>query len=206
MLALALPVLGDGQKLGPNVSLVTRNSNPNNIIASFQVDMIEEANGSCQQCTELKSFEIRTYVDPDAMVKQIDILDLWNSLALYKECIALQASQGDAHPAQTYSELGATFDFGLDFVSSAKKLGFLHDSKKIPRLLRVCADILLGRNLADAHPLRSGMGGNDPQRVRGKWSAWRHDIDYEFHLHYWKNGANIEFANVVTHEDVSITK
>jgi hypothetical protein len=64
---------------------------------------------------------------------------------------------------------------------------------------------MLSQNMAAVHGLRTGMGGDDPQRTRGKDKAQRRDIDYEFHLHYWEcaNGT-IELASVVHHNDFSI--
>jgi hypothetical protein len=205
MLALALPIHGDGDKLSPNVSVAMRSAEPPAMTVSFKIDMVEEGDGTCRECSEKKKFEVRAYVDADSMIKQTDVLELWRSSALHAESIAVQASRDDAQPADTYYRLRSTFHLGSDFASSAHDLGFLHDPKKISRLLRACADLLLSRNLADSHWLRTGMGPNDPQRMRGEWAAWRHDIDHEFHLHYWRAGGHIEFANVVTHKNLSIT-
>jgi hypothetical protein len=204
-LALALPIHGDGDKLSPNVSVAMRSAEPPAMMASFKIDMIEEGDGTCRECSEKKKFEVRSYVDPDSVIKQTDVLELWRSSALHAESIAVQASRDEAQPADTYYRLLSTFHLGVDFVASADDLGFLHDPKKISRLLRACADLLLSRNLADSHWLRTGMGGNDSQRMRGQWAAWRHDIDHEFHLHYWRVGGHIEFANVVAHKDFSIS-
>jgi hypothetical protein len=50
-----------------------------------------------------------------------------------------------------------------------------------------------------------GKGGNEPQQKRGQDKAWRRDIDYEYHLHYWEcDDGSVEFASVVTHNDFSI--
>ena len=59
--------------------------------------------------------------------------------------------------------------------------------------------------LNKTHALRSGKGGNDPQIMRNSDKAFRRDIDYEFHLHYWKCGnGTIELAKVAYHNDFSI--
>jgi hypothetical protein len=81
----------------------------------------------------------------------------------------------------------------------------MHDERKINRLLRACAELLSGNNMAASHWLRVGKGGNDKQRSRDHWRAWRHDIDNEFHLHYWRYGTRIEIANVVVHSDFNIS-
>lgn len=79
------------------------------------------------------------------------------------------------------------------------------------RLLRAIVDTLEGTSLADVHWLRTGPGGNDPQQTRGegktKDKAWRRDVDYEFHLHYWQcTDGTVELASVGVHNDLSIPK
>ena len=73
--------------------------------------------------------------------------------------------------------------------------------------LRAFADTLEGQNLAAVHHLRTGPGGGNPQRRRALdgAKAWRRDIDYEYHLHYWELAEGfIEFASVGPHNDFSI--
>jgi hypothetical protein len=76
-----------------------------------------------------------------------------------------------------------------------------------PKILRSIVETVKGRNLSAVHALRTGEGGDDQQRMRGKDKAQRRDIDREFHLHYWDcaNG-DIELASVVYHNDFSIPK
>lgn len=74
-----------------------------------------------------------------------------------------------------------------------------------PKILRSIVETIRCQNLAAVHPLRTGKGGNNPQRLRGSDKAQRRDIDYEFHLHYWDcDNGTIEFASVVHHNDFSI--
>lgn len=105
-----------------------------------------------------------------------------------------------------FSKAKTSICFGKDFIESSRFLGFIHEPTKIRRLISCIVDISIGRNLSQSHALRKGGGPNDPQRTRENgWSAWRHDIDQEFHLHYWKKGNSIEFANVVVHNDFGIS-
>lgn len=94
--------------------------------------------------------------------------------------------------------------FGPEFLKSAQNLGFLHEENKVKSLLRACVEVVLRQNMAATHALRTGGGGNDPQRVRGTLKAWRRDIDYEYHLHYWADGVSIEFSCVVVHNNFDI--
>lgn len=74
-----------------------------------------------------------------------------------------------------------------------------------PKILRSIVETIKGHNLPTVHALRTGPGGNDPQRMRGSDKAQRRDIDREFHLHYWECAdGTVELASVVYHNDFSI--
>ena len=71
-------------------------------------------------------------------------------------------------------------------------------------LLRAVAEAIEGNNLRAVHPLRTGPGGNDPQRrrTRDHARAWRRDIDDDYHLQYWKlPDGSIELTSVGPHND-----
>ena len=75
------------------------------------------------------------------------------------------------------------------------------------RLLRAVAEAIEGESLQAVHPLRIGSGGNDPQRRRARDNAkaWRRDVDYEYHLHYWElQDGSIELTSVGPHNDFSM--
>lgn len=75
------------------------------------------------------------------------------------------------------------------------------------KILRSIIETIKGQNLSAVHALRTGSGGNDPQRVRDsdKAKAQRRDIDREFHLHYWELAdGTVELASVVYHNDFLI--
>ena len=73
------------------------------------------------------------------------------------------------------------------------------------RILRSIVETVHSLNLPAVHAIRTGPGGNNPQRMRNLDKAQRRDIDNDFHLHYWEcaNGS-IELASVVYHNDFSI--
>ena len=74
-----------------------------------------------------------------------------------------------------------------------------------PKILRSIVETIKGHNLPAVHALRTGSGGNDPQRTRGSDKAQRRDIDRKFHLHYWEGAdGTVELASVVYHNDLSI--
>ena len=73
------------------------------------------------------------------------------------------------------------------------------------KVLRAIIETLDRENLTAVHALRTGPGGHDPQQMRGADAAMRRDIDYKFHLHYWKcDDGTVELASVVTHNDFTI--
>jgi hypothetical protein len=75
------------------------------------------------------------------------------------------------------------------------------------RLLRAIVETIDGENMRAVHALRTGSGGNDPQRRRRRddAKAWRRDVDNEYHLHYWElEDGSVELASVGVHNDFSI--
>ena len=76
----------------------------------------------------------------------------------------------------------------------------------VPRkILRSIVETITASDFAAVHALRTGPGGNDPQKTRGPDKAHRRNIDDDFHLHYWQCGdRSIELASVVHHNDFTI--
>lgn len=73
------------------------------------------------------------------------------------------------------------------------------------KILRAVVETIENQNMGAVHALRTGKGGDNPPRMRGKDKAQRRDIDYEFHLHYWQcEDGSIELGSVVHHNDFSI--
>ena len=98
------------------------------------------------------------------------------------------------------------FSFIQSFHDSVQQLGFKNETVKIEMLLRTLTEDILQTNMQATHELRVGKGANSKQVTNEEYSAWRRDIDYEYHLHYWKKNQLITFANVVKHNNFKITK
>ena len=94
---------------------------------------------------------------------------------------------------------------GSKFRSSCQ-LVCADQARSLPRkILRSIVEAVRGENLSAVHALRTGQGGNNPQRMRGADKAQRRDIDKEVHLHYWKCAdGTFELASVVYHNNFSI--
>jgi hypothetical protein len=87
-----------------------------------------------------------------------------------------------------------------------KILHEIHPTEQLAsRVLRAIVESLEQVNMATTHKLRTGVGGGNPQQMRGRDKAMRRDIDHEYHLHYWQcEDGTIELASVVVHDDFSI--
>lgn len=86
---------------------------------------------------------------------------------------------------------------GGEFRSSLHKYQLTPQLAK--KLLRALVKTIEQTELNATHPLRTGRGGDNPQRVRQSdlARAWRRDIDRDHHLHYWMCEGNfVEFASV----------
>ncbi len=144
-----------------------------------------------------------------ALIKNLDEKVIWReadndrkmslviSIALYKLCLE--------RGLEPQIENFRAFRFGNCFFASAKTCSQTNPDSLVGRIIRAIVETIDNTNLVDTHALRMGKGGNEPQHKRGQDKAWRRDIDYEYHLHYWEcNDGSVEFASVVTHNDFSI--
>jgi hypothetical protein len=206
LIALGRENLGLGSE---NMLLATSLSSEGQEELAFRigVSLAERHDGSIVEPENPIDITLPIHSDANSYLRAINpsvLIQQASADAIIDSCIAF-AVRDDADPIARAMLLSKMIIIGQNFLGTASHLGFLHESIKIQRLLRACADVLLRRNLTKSHHLRSGPGGDDPQRTRGNFTAWRHDLDDEFHLHYWRNGEIIEFANVVVHNDFDIT-
>lgn len=96
---------------------------------------------------------------------------------------------------------------GRNFTGSIGGSGVAQLRAKVDALIRTCVDVVVGRDSRSTHFLRTSSSGGAPQVVRSSdgGRAWRADIDYEFHLHYWICGDTVELADVVPHNTFDIS-
>ncbi len=98
-----------------------------------------------------------------------------------------------------YGKSPNKLSIGRKFNENFIKYGFLNEENKINSFLKAVYKIIYNINLQDTHQLRITEAGNSPQRVGKYGKAYRVDIDYEYHMHYWKDGKNIVVACVGPH-------
>lgn len=141
---------------------------------------------------------------PDLFEKIIEPLDLWMTGSLAGACKAIQLTlERIATQCGVAGEV-ANWNLGGDFLAQARKHGFYTSRTKAKELLRSIGEAILGMNLSAVHALRSGAGPNEAQRTHGALKAWRRDVDYEYHLHYWQSTDNLILASVSVHNDFGI--
>ncbi|OQW90391.1 MAG: hypothetical protein BWK78_07130 [Thiotrichaceae bacterium IS1] len=129
-------------------------------------------------------------------------------IAIYKLCLKhlSQKRQIEIDEIEDEREKFRKFTFGKHFLATVQEC-CRNRSDLAEKLLRAIIETLEKQELQDIHWLRTGKGGNDPQRKRGQDVAWRRDLDNEYHLHYWEcEKGSVEFANVVPHNNFSITE
>ena len=98
-----------------------------------------------------------------------------------------------------------TFSIGREFFNSLRERHVMSASGLAERLIRAILETICREQLNATHALRVGRGAGDAQRQRGGDLAWRRDIDYEFHLHYWECETGVtELAVLVVHNDFAI--
>ncbi|MEA5580326.1 hypothetical protein VB620_03105 [Nodularia harveyana UHCC-0300] len=200
--------------------LLTRHhtNNSQNIILKAEVldyDLIDKSQGINLYKPYLVESELIYCINPEYISTLYDsvleeIIDIWQnstSETIYVNAIKRYIKDANSKLEQPKAENDiVSWSFGTKFVETIKNLGFANEDRKIKMLLRSCAETILEENLSDTHWLRTGKGAKTAQRERNdKAKAWRRDIDYEYHLHYWKRTNNkIEFASIVIHNDMKI--
>lgn len=99
------------------------------------------------------------------------------------------------------------FRMGCEFFQWTRDCEHSGNPGLVGRILRALSETIDGQNLTATHPLRNNSSGATPQETRGQDKAWRRDIDYDYHLHYWKcaDGA-IEFASIGPHNKFDIPR
>ncbi|QQU04754.1 hypothetical protein [Myroides odoratus] len=127
--------------------------------------------------------------------------DLCQKIALY-----IKIYQLDKESEFFYLEIEPNFILHDNFYKTMKNLGFDIELPKINTLLRSISEEILNRNMQNTHDLRESKGGGSKQIKVNQYSAWRRDIDYDYHLHYWRNGNELIFTDVVKHNNFKITR
>lgn len=118
--------------------------------------------------------------------------------------IALYKSRIESQEEPEWKEI-PNLRIGRLFHQTAKDICSGQANPFCKRVLRAIVETLEKDKLSAMRALRTGPGGNDPQRMRDKDKAQRRNIDNDYRLHYWQcEDGMIELASVVPHNDFSI--
>jgi hypothetical protein len=97
------------------------------------------------------------------------------------------------------------FKINANFLTTASGCGALAADALARSTIRSIVETIDDLQLADIHALNTGPGPNDAQQKRGKDLAWRRDVTYEHHLHYWHcEGGTKELSCMVPHNSFHI--
>ena len=97
------------------------------------------------------------------------------------------------------------FTLGRMFVETAQNWLKSQPGSSLDKLLKVMAATIDGLPEGDPHPLRTGEGGDNPQRTRNGDRAMRRQVVGQYRLHYWEcEDGKIEFGSVGIHDIFTI--
>lgn len=150
-------------------------------------------------------YDILVHNRYDCLLGHIDAVNAWltaSSEEEYQASLYLAAYQHMCNArvherAHTLTQ----WTFGKEFLNSAREAGAMTRYPMAEFLLRACSEVALGLNLGKSHALRETHHAKSKQRLRNTDKAWRRDIDYEYHLHYWETEVGPEFGHVGVHND-----
>jgi len=118
---------------------------------------------------------------------------------------ALQIGGEDAHPDEEWKE--RSIDLAPTFISDLKTPDILNNESLLRRVIKAISEISLNVAQEKTHALRKTAKAGSAQIKDGEYSAWRHDVDHEWHVHYWRGpGGVIQFASVNVHNHFAIPK
>lgn len=131
----------------------------------------------------------------------LDAASIWHDAQSPTDiCTAVEATV--ARYSATKGTPPYTWRLGAQFARAI----FAADLKSRPigtEILRACCETIFSENLHEIHHIRTNMGANAAQKVRGAYRGWRRNMNHDMHLHYWQSNKEIEFAWVTTgHDDL----
>lgn len=192
------------EHLGYDSILATVDLDYTNINVVGEVIGIEPDRSEMSHLIRIHSGTTKTFHSIDSLYDQLDPVNLWKKATIeseYKLAFKTYIFQRE----RKYLN-GKNWAFGSSFFKNMLQYGFLHEHSKIKSLFRSMANTIFYENNRNTHPLRTDSGGNAPQITRGSDKAWRRDIDYEYHLHYWECEDHFEFSRLVVHNNMKISK
>lgn len=191
-----------------NQLIITKDFQKNEIRFSAKISLIEfhPAKEIVLPFTLKNNFSV--IFNFSELLTPVSHVDLWKNATTNEDYLnAIVVSLNTYNEKNGVEQISALkgVSFGINFLKTLIPFNFDSSESKITSLLNTLNEIILNYNLKSTHQLRSGGGGDNEQIVCEGYKAWRKDIDYEFHVHYWKKENEIIIANLVPHNDFKIT-
>lgn len=185
--ALQTPILAS------HVSVSARLHDIEHSRSDFQVlgSLPQEIGGNVPVCSSLEDLAMN--FDQGALFQQAlndDQMRLCIKLAIYRS--RLQRNQ-----EPEWDELPGIL-IGGEFRERAQRIGPLKTG--LPsNIMDSIVDVYEAINERLTHALRTGAGGDNPQRSNGEFGAWRRDVASDVHLHYWKGSNGLIELSWISH-------
>jgi len=139
-----------------------------------------------------------------ALLQTLDGVALWKSASSGADMetairVAVYKSRTSRGAAANWTER-PRFRVDDRFYDTACRCGALTTDSLARSALRSIVEAVEDLQMASVHALRTGPGPEERQQARGKDLAWRRDITYEHHLHYWRcSDGSTELSCMVAH-------
>ena len=151
----------------------------------------QEIRGNVAVCSTLEEFVIgANEADYFREAKSDDVLRVSIKLAIYR-------SRLERHLDPEWDKL-PVFRIGTEFRERAQQVARLKENLA-GNMVRSIVDAIENLNQGQTHWLRTGGGGNNPQRMSGDFGAWRRDVSGDVHLHYWKGTSGLVGLAWISH-------
>ncbi len=213
LLALCYVMNGCSDGRLPDAVLFTRGLAEAGIVelhAKGCIPIIEwiENRGDSPQCPRQYAIAVSGVAGVRALAHACDAGELWTAgnhvaaidvAAHQRQCSCAQMPE-NAWPRREHP-----WSLGTRFLDSLRGMNLARGSGLLRAVLEGCADTILGKT-EHTHRLRIDAAGGARERVRerDRAVAWRRDLTYDLHLHYWQTPAGPELASVVMHNDFGI--
>lgn len=199
----------EGEAKTDKFFFIVNYTNPS-IEYSSNIAIVQFTNDNNLDCPIKFSKEFKTIHRLANASEDISVEDIWSiagNATQYLRCIKFSTKRVSlAHDIAFDDEhFEQNVRFGRDFLTNLIDLHFMNNPERMSMIISTLSEVILSLGLGSTHALRTGRGANDPQITSGGFRAWRKDIDYEYHLHYWKEEQTFIFANVGPHNNFRIS-
>jgi hypothetical protein len=192
-------------QLDPNDScaVLSRELRPCPAEVDFSAQLEDADPAAGQAVPRRLSTTIDVFSCPSRYLASLDPVVIWTQATSVGEFSAAIKLNTERVARVSNAQNAFSWHFGREFVATVEGLNLRH--KRVAQsIVGACSDTILAQNLQQTHWIRTSASPDSPQVRRGTAAAWRRDVDYDLHLHYWMSPRGVEFAAIRQHDDLSI--